>query len=48
MSLRTFIAVEIGPVDEIIKFEHEIKTCGAGIKLVEPENIHITLKFLAA
>ena len=43
MTLRAFIAVEVGPLDEILKFEQEIKTTGAEVKLVEPENIHITL-----
>lgn len=46
MSLRTFIAVEVGPLDEILKFEQDIRNSGAVVKLVEPENIHITLKFL--
>jgi 2'-5' RNA ligase len=46
MSLRTFIAVEVGPLDEILKFEQDIRTSGGAVKLVEPENIHITLKFL--
>jgi 2'-5' RNA ligase len=46
MKIRTFIAVDIGPLDHLVKFEQEIKESGAEVKLVEPENIHITLKFL--
>lgn len=46
MSIRTFIAVDIGPLDELVKFEQEIINTGAEVKLVEPENIHITVKFL--
>jgi len=46
MSLRAFIAVEIGPLEELVIFLDEIRDTGADIKLVEPENIHITLKFL--
>ena len=46
MSLRAFIAVEIGPMEELVVFLDEIRNTGADIKLVEPENIHITLKFL--
>jgi 2'-5' RNA ligase len=46
MTLRSFIAVDIGPLDELVKFEEEISESGANVKLVEPENIHITLKFL--
>ncbi len=29
-----------------MEFEKEIKETGANVKLVEPENVHITLKFL--
>ena len=46
MSVRTFIAVDIGPMDELVSFEDQISKTGAEVKLVEPENIHITLKFL--
>jgi 2'-5' RNA ligase len=43
---RGFIAAEINTTPEIISFEKDIANTGADIKLVEPENIHITLKFL--
>ena len=46
MKLRTFIAIDIGPMDTLVELEHEISSTGAQVKLVEPENIHITLKFL--
>ncbi len=46
ITIRTFIAVEIGPMDELVKYEDDITSTGAEVKLVEPENIHITLKFL--
>jgi len=45
-TFRGFIAVEINPTPEIIKFEKEIAKTNTDVKLVEPENIHITLKFL--
>ncbi|MBI2560737.1 MAG: RNA 2',3'-cyclic phosphodiesterase [Planctomycetes bacterium] len=48
MKLRTFIAVEIN--EEIRKGLSDLitrlKTTGADVKWVAPENIHITLKFL--
>ena len=45
-KIRTFIAVDI-PVSQKIKdLISEIKKTGVNAKLVEPENIHITLKFL--
>ncbi|PKK81327.1 MAG: RNA 2',3'-cyclic phosphodiesterase [Thermoplasmata archaeon HGW-Thermoplasmata-2] len=43
---RGFIAVEVKPSPEILAFIHDLENCGADLKTVEPENIHITLKFL--
>jgi len=45
-QFRGFIAIDVKPFSKIIDFENEIKKTGCNIKLVEPENIHITLKFL--
>ena len=47
--LRTFIAINMprGKVrQEILKFQRTISQIGFDLKLVEPENIHITLRFL--
>jgi len=47
MSLfRGFIAIDITATPQIITFEEEIARSDADVKLVEPENIHITIKFL--
>jgi 2'-5' RNA ligase len=43
---RGFIAIDIKATPQIIIFEKEIAKTGADIKLVEPKNIHITIKFL--
>jgi len=43
---RGFISIDIGALSNIVEFEKKIKQTGAIVKLVEPENIHITLKFL--
>ena len=43
---RGFIAIEIQATPQILAFEKEIERTGADVKLVEPENIHITVKFL--
>jgi RNA 2',3'-cyclic 3'-phosphodiesterase len=43
---RGFIAIDISATSQILTFENEIEKIGADVKLVEPENIHITLKFL--
>ena len=45
-KFRGFIAIDINPTPKIIQFEKEIENTGADVKLVKPENIHITLKFL--
>jgi 2'-5' RNA ligase len=43
---RGFIAIEIPATQSIIEFENAIAKTSADVKLVEPENIHLTLKFL--
>jgi len=48
-DLRTFIAIDIDEkeiVRKLIELERLIQNTGAQMKLVEPENLHITLKFL--
>jgi len=45
-KFRGFIAIDIDSFQKIIQFENEIKNTDTIVKLVEPENIHITLKFL--
>lgn len=46
MTFRAFIAVEIGPMPALLDLEQKLRDTRADIKLVEPENIHVTLKFL--
>ncbi len=45
MKFRAFIGVELS-INEILQFREEIEKVNANLKLVEPENIHMTLKFL--
>jgi len=45
-KFRGFIAIDIESFPKLIEFEQDIKNTGANVKLVEPENIHLTLKFL--
>jgi len=45
-TFRGFIAIDIDATSGIIEFEKEIKKTDADVKLVEPQNIHITVKFL--
>lgn len=46
--MRTFIALELpGEIkSSLAKLQEELKTSQADVKWVEPENIHLTLKFL--
>ncbi|NOZ69184.1 MAG: RNA 2',3'-cyclic phosphodiesterase [Deferribacteres bacterium] len=46
--MRSFIAIELeGPVRESLsQLQEELKSCGADVRWVKPENIHLTLKFL--
>jgi 2'-5' RNA ligase len=45
-KFRGFISIDIGSFQKLVQFGNEIKNSGANVKLVETENIHITLKFL--
>ncbi|MEM3784980.1 MAG: RNA 2',3'-cyclic phosphodiesterase [Candidatus Bathyarchaeia archaeon] len=48
-SIRSFIAFDLeNPVvkDKILEIQRALAKTGADLKLVEPENIHITLRFL--
>jgi len=45
-QFRGFIAIDIDVFSKLMEFEKEIKETGGNVKLVEPENVHITLKFL--
>ena len=46
--MRAFIAIELPPEvrNALGSLEAELKTSGADVKWVKPENIHLTLKFL--
>ncbi len=45
-KFRGFIAIDIEPTEMIERFLNELKKAKARMKLVEPQNLHITLKFL--
>jgi len=44
--MRSFISIDVGALDALVGLEGEMEKTGASLKLVEPDNIHITLKFL--
>ncbi|MGC9308778.1 MAG: RNA 2',3'-cyclic phosphodiesterase [Thermoplasmatota archaeon] len=43
---RLFTAIDIGARQSLVELEQRLDETGANLKLVEPENIHVTLKFL--
>ena len=47
-TVRAFIAIELSPQahGELASLQETLKKSGADVKWVEPENIHLTLKFL--
>lgn len=46
--MRTFIAIELDEAahDHLAAVQLKLKSAGADVKWVEPQNIHLTLKFL--
>ncbi len=46
--MRAFIAVEISKEqrEKLSEFQNALKSCGADLKIVEPQNLHLTLRFL--
>jgi 2'-5' RNA ligase len=46
MTFRAFIAVDIDPSPILVEFSRALKETHASIKMVNLENIHLTLKFL--
>ncbi len=46
VKFRGFIAIDINTTPNILKLLNDITKSNADVKLAEPQNIHITLKFL--
>ncbi len=46
MSFRAFVAVDVQCGEEMLKALAQLKEFGRALKLVSPENVHVTLKFL--
>jgi len=48
LLLRSFISLDLPEefTDEIERVQHELSASGADLNLVDPEKVHITLKFL--
>lgn len=44
--MRAFISVDMGALPGIVTILDDLKNTNADLKIVEPENVHLTLKFL--
>ncbi|MBI4682424.1 MAG: RNA 2',3'-cyclic phosphodiesterase [Nitrospirae bacterium] len=46
--MRSFIAIELPDTvkSALLSLQQELKTCGADVRWVRPEGVHLTLKFL--
>jgi 2'-5' RNA ligase len=45
-SIRTFIAIKIPSLDPLRRVLKELAAMGRALKVVDPDNLHVTLKFL--
>lgn len=46
MPFRGFIALETGAPERVVRLLDELRALDADLKVVRPENLHITVKFL--
>lgn len=48
--MRCFIAIELPNTvkSSLVRLQDELKKCGADVRWVNPDNIHLTLKFLGS
>lgn len=46
MAFRGFVAVDLAPSEALVALMRELRTSGASLKIVEPDRLHVTLKFL--
>lgn len=46
MAFRAFVAVDVGPLDGLVRLHRELQGADAALKVVDPANFHLTLKFL--
>jgi len=49
LTIRTFIAIDVDDrevISKITRFQEELASSSSKLKLVEPENVHLTIKFL--
>ena len=46
MTFRGFISLDVEPNDKVKRFMNDLENTGAPLNMVDPEQIHMTVKFL--
>ncbi len=46
MTFRGFISIDVEPTDKMLKFIDEVERTGAPLNMVDPSQLHMTVKFL--
>lgn len=44
--MRAFVGLPLPPLEPIVLLTEELRACGADLKVVDPRQVHLTLKFL--
>lgn len=44
--MRAFVGLPLPPLESIVLLTDELRQCGADLKVVDPRQVHLTLKFL--
>lgn len=46
MTFRGFISIDVEPTDKMLEFIDEVERTGAPLNMVDPSQLHMTVKFL--
>lgn len=46
MAFRAFVGVPVGPLPALVRLVEGLDACGADVRTVAPEQLHLTLSFL--
>ena len=48
MAFRAFVGVPVGPLPPLVRLLEGLDACGADVRTVQPEQLHLTLSFLGS
>jgi len=46
LAIRVFISVDMDPTEKLMEMQEILSSSGADLRIVPPENLHVTLQFL--